>query len=215
MNKIKSSGGLRKGDVLPTLDNDAPTGHQDTAPLNERINVKAFLEEMVTEAKVKLPIFDLSKIKFDSDITQEQLIEAVGMIQIKSGVQVNYEHSLLERMHGTERRLRDMINLQQDQVVFPTAYDFGSSYRAIRNGENKMFREVITRAHYSARQQEKYKKSTITGSTKKSPRHRQLQESGSCPTPCDIDDDQCNCQRLYDCSSRISPTDLSVMYLNG
>jgi len=211
MNKIKSSGGLRKGD------NNDGAGHQDTAPFNEQVNVKAFLEEMVTEAKVKLPLFDLSKISLGSDITQEQLIEAVNMIQIKSGVQVNDEHSLLERMHGTERRLRDMINLQQDQEVFPTAYDFGSSYRAIRNGENKMFREVITRAHYSARQQEKYKKSMITRSTtkEKSIRHRQLQESGSCPTPCDIDDAQCNCQRLYDCSSRISSTDLSVMYLNG
>ena len=224
----KSNGSwLRKGDDVPPMDDDdRPRGYfasklQSLFSQEEDFDVKASLEAAMSTAKTKLPGFDLSKINLDLDITEEHLIEAVSIIDLNTAGGIS-ERKMYER----RRRLEEYRNNQED--VYPTdnpifenmAYNnpiFGnigmSDMKSLYNGENKMFRQAILVAHANVRNQ--YKRSRTAPDGKKNDRHRHLQANGSCPVPCDIDDISCNCKRLYDCAGNITPTDLSVMFLNG
>ena len=87
-------------------------------------------------------------------------------------------------------------------------------------GTNQQFRAMMRDAHSEGRMRVhrrlKHKKHTTSSSYNQGNRRRRhLQESGTCPVPCDIDELLCNCRRLYQCASEISPYDLSVLYLKG
>jgi len=204
--ELKSSGWLRKGSERPMEeDNDHSRGYltsklQSLFDRDADVDVKAYMKEAVEFAKTNLPGFDISRIDLDMDITKEQLIETATLVD-NTGV------------YDRRRRLKGGQNNQEE--VLPTANPFFGripDMKSLLNGENKLFRQAILDAH-SKGSTKKYKGSTLNG--KKNDRHRHLQANGSCPTPCEIDDTVCNCRRLYDCTDSITPTDLSIMYLNG
>ena len=152
----KSSGWLRKGDSVPPMkENNRPRGYlasklQSLFDQDEDFDVKASLEAAVSTAKTKLPGFDLSRINLDSDITQEQLIEAVSMIDMNAAGGIPKR-----KMYERGRRLEGDWNNQEE--VFPTDNPFFGNFermpdmKSFYNGGNKIFRQAILNAHANVR----------------------------------------------------------------
>ena len=185
---------------------------------------------------------DLSTLNgMDVDIPREQVSNMFNMIQEKINVDfkalAKSTTDLLERalveipiLDKTSRKGRRLEEDQgQDQKEeessgsFKDTFNFnpgGSSIPKFNplTGTNQQIRAMIRDAHSEGRMRAhrhlKHKKHT-SSYNQGNRRRRHLQESGTCPTLCDIDDMPCNCQRLYDCASAISPYDLSVMFLHG
>ena len=170
--------------------------------------------------------------EMDKDISQEDLSSMFKMIQQHSNIDlkahVQSTTNLLERARiemlsitnetGRKGRRLDEDQGQDQEPDEPFAsFNFGprgSPRFNPRTGTNQQIRSMMRDAYSEGRtrvhRRNKHKKHTSNNR-----RRRHLEESGTCPMPCDMNDILCNCQKLYDCASEISPYDLSVMFLHG
>ena len=176
---------------------------------------------------------DLSTLNgMDVDIPREQVSNMFNMIQEKINVDfkalAKSTTDLLERARiemlsitnktGKKGRRLDEDQGQDQEPEEPFAsFNFGPRGRPRfnpRTGTNQQLRTILRDAYSEGRtrvhRRNKHKKHTANNR-----RRRHLEESGTCPMPCDMNDILCNCQKLYDCASEISPYDLSVMFLHG
>ena len=212
---------------------------------DEDVDPKAILGDIVSESNALSQLqnekggggghgLDLSTLNgMDVDIPREQVSNMFNMIQEKINVDFKalaksttdlleralVEIPILDKTSGKGRRLEE----DEDRGQFKDTFNFnpgGSSSPRFnpRTGTNQQIRAIMREAYSEGRmrlhRRLKHKKHA-SKNNQAGRRRRHLEESGTCPTPCDINDMLCNCQRLYKCASEISPYDLSVLYLKG
>ena len=176
---------------------------------------------------------DLSTLhEMDKDISREDLSSMFKMIQQHSNIDLKahvqstadlLERARIEMLSITNKTGRKGRRLDEDQGQDQepdgpfASFNFGprgSQRFNPRTGRNQQIRTILRDAYSEGRtrvhRRNKHKKHTSNNR-----RRRHLEESGTCPMPCDMNDILCNCQKLYDCASEISPYDLSVMFLHG
>ena len=211
---------------------------------NEDVDPKAILGDIVSESNALSRLqnekgggghghgLDLSTLNgMDVDIPLKQVSNMFNMIQEK--ININFkalaesttalleralvEMPILDKTSRKGRRLDEDQGQDQEPDEPFASFNFGPRDRPRfnpRTGTNQQIRTMMRDAYAEGRmrvhRRNKHKKHMSNNH-----RRRHLEESGTCPMPCDMNDILCNCQKLYDCASEISPYDLSVMFLHG
>jgi len=176
---------------------------------------------------------DLSTLhEMDKDISLEELSSMFKEIQQHSDIDLKahiesttdlLERARIEMLNTSNKTGRKGRRLDEDQGQDQgpdepfASFNFGrrgSPRFNPRTGMNQQIRTMMRDAYSEGRMRvhrhNKHKKHTSNNS-----RRRHLEESGTCPLSCGMNDILCNCQKLYGCASEISPYDLSVMFLHG
>ena len=189
---------------------------------DEDFDIKTYLESTASESKAlqKLQgqVPDGLEDLRGQVITPKELSKQFNIIQKQSGIDIEaaVEHTLhllednesyfLSQYDSEPRRLNSD---QQENQQERTKLNFNPHVGTSPNIHN-----IIRQAHSEGRKHMRHahkQKSNV----KTSDRRRHLEESGTCPVPCTLDDTVCNCKKLHACASAISLYDLSAMYLNG
>ena len=189
---------------------------------DEDFDIKTYLESTASESKAlqKLQgqVPDGLEDLRGQVISPKELSNQFNIIQKQSGIDIEaaVEHTLhllednesyfLSQYDSEPRRLNSD---QQENQQERTKLNFNPHVGTSPNIHN-----IIRQAHSEGRKHMRHahkQKSNV----KTSDRRRHLEESGTCPVPCTLDDTVCNCKKLHACASEISLYDLSAMYLNG